>query len=232
MVCETAKVRYYEDKPERFAEFFDNEFPGIIPHLLSAEEVTSQFITHQKIPLKSVKCGKLGVKDGVVLLGDSSHTMTPFHAMGMITGLEDVRIFFEDFRDPGVAALGESPASDKPFCAPGTVEDYTEFRLPDVHAMVDLAAEHFHELRIGVRSPAARTKKIVEAFLSRWAPSWGWTTLYARIQFGHERFTMVRKKEMRQKKVMHRVLTGAVGVLTSAVLAGFLTLGQAAKSGN
>src|SRR5262245_52693954 len=127
MVCETAKVRYYEDHPEEFADFFDKEFPGIIPDLLSAEQVTRQFVSHQKISLKSVKCGTLGYKDSAVLLGDSSHTMTPFHAMGMITGLEDVRIFFQDFRDP-LAAAQEINNTEKPFCATGTVQAYTEFR--------------------------------------------------------------------------------------------------------
>jgi hypothetical protein len=63
--------------------------------------------------------------------------------------------------------------------------------------MVDMAAFHYHELRIGVRSTSARTKKIVEAWLSRWAPSLNWTPTYARIQFGHERLTVIRQKDAR-----------------------------------
>ncbi|EFQ92165.1 hypothetical protein PTT_10811 [Pyrenophora teres f. teres 0-1] len=210
MVCATDKVRYYEANPDEFADFFDEKFPGIVGPLLSKEEITRQFVKNLKIPLKSVKCGKLGYKDNAVLLGDSSHAMTPFHAMGMITGLEDVRIFFQDFRDPRVAAaqsLAEA-AETLPFCIPGTVQAYSEFRLPDVHAMVDMAASHYHELRIGVRSASARAKKIVEAWLSRWAPSLDWTTTYARIQFGHERFTAIREKDARQSSIVSAVLTG------------------------
>ncbi|KAG9378270.1 Kynurenine 3-monooxygenase [Pyrenophora tritici-repentis] len=168
MVCATDKVRHYEAHPEEFADFFDQKFPGIVGPLLSKEDITSQFVKNLKIPLKSVKTGKLGYKDNAVLLGDSSHTMTPFHAMGMITGLEDVRIFFQDFRDPRVAAAQSSGSTEPlPFCVPGTVQAYSEFRLPDVHAMVDMAASHYHELRIGVRSASARAKKIIEAWLSR-----------------------------------------------------------------
>lgn len=77
MVCDESKIRYYEKHLDEFADFFDNEFPGIIPKMLSREEITKQFAKNQKIPLKSVKCGKLGYKDNAVLLGDSSHAMTP-----------------------------------------------------------------------------------------------------------------------------------------------------------
>jgi kynurenine 3-monooxygenase len=198
MVCATDKVCYYEANPKELPDYFDETFPGIVGPLMSRAEIQRQFVANIKIPLKSVKCGKLGFKDNAVLLGDIFHAMTPFHAMGMITGLEDVRIFFEDFRDPFDAAMPAAAAADSPhFCAPGTIQAYTDFRLPDVHAMVDMAAFHYHELRIGVRSTSARTKKIVEAWLSRWAPSLNWTTTYARIQFGHERLTVIRQKDAR-----------------------------------
>ncbi|KAK2754487.1 hypothetical protein FQN54_006888 [Arachnomyces sp. PD_36] len=225
MVCDTQKLRYYEAHPEEFADFFAKEFPGIIPNLLSPEEITRQFVAHVKIPLKSIKCGKLGYKDNAVLLGDSSHTMTPFHAMGMITGLEDVRVFFEKFRDPAAAALPDEfdcagVKQEKSFCPPGTVQGYTDYRLPDVHAMVDLANEHYYELRIAVRSRAARTKKVADAFLGRWMPALDWTTLYARIQFGHERFSVVREKDARQKRITAMVLGAGALVVGSAAVAG------------
>ena len=86
--------------PEKIEGFFQAKYPGIIPDLLSAESATKQFIRQQHIALKSIKCGKFGYEDSGALLGDSSHTMAPFHAMGMIIGLEDVRVFFEDFVDP------------------------------------------------------------------------------------------------------------------------------------
>lgn len=229
MVCDTDKVRHYEANPSQFPDYFDATFPGIVGPLLSREEFQRQFVANLKIPLKSVKTGRLGFKDNAVLLGDSSHAMTPFHAMGMITGLEDARIFFEDFRDPFVSA---QPAATKAtaameeqhFCAPGTIQAYSDFRLPDVHAMVDMAASHYHEIRIGVRSTSARTKKIVEAWLSRWAPSLNRTTTYARIQFGHERFTVIREKDAKQSHIVSAVLTGtAVVVMGGAAVAGILS---------
>lgn len=196
MICQAEQVRYYEAHPKEFASFFDKEFPGIVGKLVSAEEITAQFVAHQKIPLKSVKLNKFGYKDDVLLLGDSAHMMTPFHAMGMIIGLEDVRIFFEQFRDPAQAASQSSA-----FCPEGTVAAYTAHRVSDVNTMVDMANEHYHELRYGVRSRFARARKACDNLLSRWVPFLGWIPLYARIQFTHERFSVIRKKEARQKNM-------------------------------
>ena len=199
MVAHTDVCRDLEEHPGKVETFFRTSHPGIIPGLLSAESATEQFIKNQHISLKSVKCGKFGYGDSGVLLGDSSHTMTPFHAMGMITGLEDVRVFFEEFVDP-------SHRIEKGFCPRGVVQKYSDHRRPDVQAMTDMAAEHYHELRIGVRSKANRSKKLVESVLQKYAPILDWATLYWRIQFSHERFSVVRKKEDRQKKIIKSFL--------------------------
>lgn len=222
MIAPSDKCHELEKHPEKFAEFFSKKYPGIIPDLMSAESVTEQFVNHQHISLKSVKCGKFGYEDSAVLLGDASHTMVPFHAMGMITGLEDVRVFFEDFIDPAHRERAEKGEADNTFCPPGVVDRYTEFRRPDVQAMTDMAVEHYDELRKGVKSKASRTKKIVEAILQKYMPSLGWATLYSRIQFGHERFTVVREKEDQQKKAIKSLIPSLF--LTGGVLATALFL--------
>ncbi|KAI0100556.1 kynurenine 3-monooxygenase [Nemania sp. FL0031] len=219
MVCRTDLVRHYESHPDGFANFFKEQFPGIVPQLLSEQEATAQFVTHQKIPLKSVKLNKFGFKNDVLLLGDSSHTMTPFHAMGMITGLEDVRIFFEDFRDQTLAPAIEDGVREKgtaPFCPENAVAAYSAYRVRDVNDMIDLTNEHYYELRHGVRSPFARARKVCDAMLSRWVPFLGWAPLYARVQFSHERFSVVRKKELWQKNIWNAV----IAVLVAAVIRG------------
>ena len=109
--------------PKKIERFFRARYPGIIPDLLSAESATEQFVRNQHISLKSIKCGKFGYKDSAILLGDSSHTMVPFHAMGMITGLEDVRIFFEEFIDPAHRTLADNGQAERPFVLPGWSND-------------------------------------------------------------------------------------------------------------
>ncbi|KAI8635440.1 kynurenine 3-monooxygenase [Xylariaceae sp. FL1651] len=221
MVCRTDIVRHYESHPAGFADFFKQQFPGIVPQLLSADEVTRQFLSHQKIPLKSVKLNRFGYRDEVLLLGDSSHTMTPFHAMGMITGLEDVRIFSEEFRGAQVpAGVGEDDqAGLRPFCPPGAVEAYTAHRVQDVNEMVDMANEHYYELRHGVRSPIARARKSWDTLLCRWMPFLGWVPLYARIQFSHDRISAIRIKEARQKNIANMMVMTTIGVCLYAMIA-------------
>ena len=139
--------------------------------------------------------------------------------MGMNTGLEDVRVFFEQFRDPAAGKFAEdNPDTTKlpPFCPEGTIDVYTRHRLPDVHSMIDLAHAHYYELRPGVRSTAKRSRKIFDAVISRWLPFLDWTTLYARIQFGNERFSDVVRKEKKQTQVVNGMVS-TLGVLISGV---------------
>ncbi|KAI0969003.1 kynurenine 3-monooxygenase [Xylaria arbuscula] len=214
MVCRTEQVRYYEAHPEEFVGFLNKQFPGIVPQLISAKQATAQFLAHQKIPLRSIKLNKFGYGDEVLLLGDSAHSMTPFHAMGMITGLEDVRIFFEGFRDPAGAATGASE-----FCLKGTIAAYTAHRVRDVSEMVDMANEHYYELRHGLRSRLARARKAGDILLSRWVPFLGWAPLYTRIQFTHERISVIRKMEARQQSIISLLFFASTTALLWIVVA-------------
>ena len=206
--------------PEKIEVWFRDRYPEIIPKLMSAQEVTQQFVGHQHISLKSIKCGTFGYKDSAVLLGDSSHSMTPFHAMGMITGLEDVRVFFEQFIDPAHAGLPCDGNSATGFCPPGTLQRYTEYRRPDVHAMTDMAEEHYYELRFGSRSRISRTVKGIQSLLQRHVPALGVATLYSRIQFSDERFSTIRTREEWQKKALKLFSegTGLMGILAIVLI--------------
>ena len=201
--------------PEKIEPWFRDRYPGIVPNLMSAQKVTQQFVDHQHISLKSMKCGTFGYEDSAVLLGDSAHSMTLFHAMGMITGLEDVRIMFEDFIDPAHAGLCCDEKRAMGFCPPGTLQRYTEYRRRDVHAMTDTAEEHYNELRFGSRSKISRAIKVIQSFLQRYIPALGVATLYWRIQFSHERFSTIRRREDSQKKSLKLFLQGTrlMGIL-------------------
>lgn len=202
MVIDTETCRELEQHPEKVEPFFRTRHPGVVPTLLSAESATKQFLNNQHIPLKSIKCGKFGYEDSGVLLGDAAHTMVPFHAMGMITGLEDVRVFFEEFIDPAHRSLQHRGQLERPFCPPGVIQKYSDHRQPDVHAMTDMSVEHYHELSVRVKSGLSRAEKRMETALQRYVPALGWATLYSRIQFGHERFSVIREKDHRQKSIL------------------------------
>ena len=206
MAIDRETCRELEKYPKKVEAFFRTRHPGIIPALLSAESATKQFVNNQHISLKSIKCGKLGYEDSGVLLGDSAHTMVPFHAMGMNTGLEDVRVLFEEFIDPAHRSIQHLGQLERPFCPPGTIQRYSDHRRPDVQAMTDMAVEHYHELSVGVKSSLSRTKKRIESALQKYAPALDWATLYWRIQFSHERFSVIRKKDARQNRILRSII--------------------------
>lgn len=87
-----------------------------------------------------------------------------------------------------------------------------------------MSHNHYEELRHGVRSPAARARKILDAVLCRYLPALDWTTVYARVQFGNERFSVVEKKEKRQRNIVTGAIYAVVFVVAFAILVGLKNL--------
>ena len=203
MVAPRADFRRLEQHPEEIKTYFSHKYPGVIPNLMSVEAVKEQFLYRERLSLVSIKCGQLGYGDSCVLLGDSSHTMVPFYGMGMNTGLEDVRIFFEEFIDSA-----HRRASHTTFCPTGMTQAYTEYRLPDVQAMTDIAAEHFNELKNGVPPKTDIPRKFVESKFQKHIPALDYKPLYSRIVFGHERVSVAKRKERIQKTLFNLLFSG------------------------
>ncbi|KAI8628989.1 hypothetical protein F5Y19DRAFT_435770 [Xylariaceae sp. FL1651] len=116
----------------------------------------------------------------------------------MIASLEDIPVFFQQSRD--LASETHTGADTGALClsvpmVPSLPNYVTAYRRPDIDDMVDLACEHHCELRHGIRSPTALARWAHDASLAHWVPFFGWTTLYARIQFGNERLIITRREE-------------------------------------
>ena len=140
--------------------------------------------------------------------------MVPFYGQGMNAGLEDVRVLFsflDKHDDPGSISQGRAAA----------LAEYTAFRVPDAHAINDLALQNYIEMRSSVLSPAYRLRKILEESLSKYFPGLGWQTKYSRVSFGNERYSDVAVKSERQGRVLIRAFMTAVGL---PILAGSILL--------
>ena len=150
--------------------------------------------------------------------------MVPFYGQGMNAGLEDVRILFDILDKHRTAAAGESGT-------PLTVSDtsqrdtalaeYSAVRVPDAHAINDLALQNYVEMRSSVLSPAYRLRKFLEESLSLYLPGLGWQTKYARVSFGNERYSEVVARSDYQGKVL---VWGFLGLVGLPVLAGGILL--------
>jgi kynurenine 3-monooxygenase len=76
-------------------------------------------------------------------------------------------------------------------------------------------------MRALVLSPAYRLRKFLEETISKYFPSLGWQTKYARVSFGNERYSEVVRRSEHQGKMLVRGFVGLVGV---PILAGGIAL--------
>lgn len=189
-----------ESSPTKLVEFFDFHFPGVCPDLIPPEELQNQFATNPHLPLISIKCSPHHFNSTAVILGDAAHAILPFYGQGLNAGLEDVRILFEIFDSHGVYAKND-PEHVKA-ARSAALSAYSKLRVPDAHMINDLSRRNYAEMRYGIKSRLYRLRKSVEESLDRFIPSLGWSSQYARVSFGNERYSEVEKVNKKQGRIL------------------------------
>lgn len=186
--------------------------------LIPPEELIASFNKNPHLPLISVKCQPYHYGSSVVIVGDAAHAMVPFYGQGMNAGLEDVRVLFsildkhaalEDNHptdtDTAVATETTTTTTEKTAAACKrrvALAEYTAIRVPDAHAINDLALENYIEMRASVLSRRYRLRKWLEEFMSVHVPRLGWQTKYSRVSFSNERYSEVVAKSDRQGRIL------------------------------
>lgn len=188
------------DASGKVVEYFDEKFPGVVPDLITEDDLRKQYTSNQHLPLISIKCTPYHYEDCGVIVGDAAHAMVPFYGQGMNAGLEDVRVLF-DFIDK------------HPNDRSKALREYTRERTPDAHAINDLAMGNYREMASDVRKPLYLLRKWVEEQLYLYVPSAGWATQYSRVTFSNLRYSKVIQASQRQAKILH----GVVGLALASV---------------
>uniref|UniRef100_A0A096M5H5 Kynurenine 3-monooxygenase n=1 Tax=Poecilia formosa TaxID=48698 RepID=A0A096M5H5_POEFO len=112
-------------------EFFQKYFPDAIP-LIGAATLRRDYFRLPAQAMVSVKCSPYHIGDKCVLMGDAAHAVVPFYGQGMNAGFEDCIVFDEimnQFNEDFSAVLPE----------------YSRVRVPDDHAIADLAMYNYVE---------------------------------------------------------------------------------------
>ena len=211
--------------------FFDEQFPGVIPDLISPPALLEQFSNNPHLPLISIKCSPHHFGSSCVIVGDAAHAMVPFYGQGMNAGFEDVRILYDildtnmtsrstAFRDDSDDS--EYKGNDKKTTQIRqrtlALQEYTAQRTIDCHAINDLALQNYVEMRSAVRSTRYRARKWIEERLNFCFPALGWSTQYARVSFGNDRYSDIQNAAARQGRIIRNTL---VVLFIAGTVAGF-----------
>lgn len=202
-----SKFTELDRNPNSIVPFFDANFPGVVPDLISASDLQRQYFANPHLPLISIKCSPYHFGSSVVIVGDAAHAMVPFYGQGMNTGLEDVRVLYDIF-DKHLAGIRDFKAVGK--ARANALEEYTSFRNPDAVVINDLALRNYQEMRSDVRSPTYKARKWIEEKLNEYFPSLGWATQYSRVSFGNERYSTVEAAAHYQQAILTQAFHGAV----------------------
>ncbi|PLN83333.1 kynurenine 3-monooxygenase [Aspergillus taichungensis] len=207
------------ESPETLVEFFDANFPGVCPDLIAPHALQEQFATNPHLPLISIKCNPHHYGSSVVIVGDAAHAVLPFYGQGLNAGLEDIRVLFESLDSSGLYDTEASP-SVRAQRRETALQQYTDHRSADTHAINDLSKQNYAEMRWGVKLPLYKLRKSVEESLDRYVPQLGWKTQYSRVSFSNQRYSDVIRAARHQGMVLGLGLGSLVisGVAVAGVL--------------
>uniref|UniRef100_A0A7N6BJ25 Kynurenine 3-monooxygenase n=1 Tax=Anabas testudineus TaxID=64144 RepID=A0A7N6BJ25_ANATE len=183
-------------------KFFQKYFPDTIP-LIGVDALKRDYFRLPAQAMVSVKCSPYHIDDKCVLMGDAAHAVVPFYGQGMNAGFEDCIVFdemMEQFNEDFSAVLPE----------------YSRVRVPDDHAIADLAMYNYIEMRAHVNSKWFLFRKHVDNLLHFLMPK-TIIPLYTMVTFTRTRYHEAVQRWHWQNKVINRGLLMSV---SGAVLGG------------
>lgn len=190
---------------DQVIEFFQTYFPDAIP-LIGAETLKRDYFRLPAQAMVSVKCSPYHLGDKCVIMGDAAHAVVPFYGQGMNAGFEDCLVFNEIMDQ-----LNEDFGA--------VLAEYTRVRVPDDHAIADLAMYNYIEMRAHVNSKWFRFRKYVDDLLHIIMPR-TIIPLYTMVTFTRTRYHEAVNRWHWQDKVINQGLfiSGTAAVLGGTYL--------------
>uniref|UniRef100_A0A8C2TKP5 Kynurenine 3-monooxygenase n=1 Tax=Coturnix japonica TaxID=93934 RepID=A0A8C2TKP5_COTJA len=177
---------------EQVLDFFQTYFPDSIP-LIGEQELKHDFFLLPAQAMISVKCSSYHLSNRCVLMGDAAHAVVPFYGQGMNAVSSQLALCF---LSPGA-------------CLP----EFSRLRVPDDHAISDLAMYNYVEMREHVNSTWFIFRKRINNLLHTLMPS-TIIPLYTMVTFSRIRYHEVLQRWKWQEKIINRGLfiMGAAGL--------------------
>ncbi len=169
--------------------FFEKTFPDAIPMM---PDLVERYMRNPISTLMTVRCEPWNYKDQVLLLGDSAHAMVPFYGQGMNCGFEDCTVLNE--------MLDEADGNWE-----GLLDRFSEQRVPDGNAIIDLALDNYIEMRDLTGDPEFLLQKKIEAKFAALYPN-KWMPLYSQVTFSDIRYSEAYRNGKKQDALMKQIL--------------------------
>jgi kynurenine 3-monooxygenase len=174
---------------EQVSDFFKKTFPDAVPMMPT---LLDDYFENPTSTLVMVRCSPWNYQDKVLLLGDAAHAIVPFYGQGMNCGFEDCTVFDEMLEQSN-----------------GNWDDllnrFSEQRVPDGNAILDLALQNYVEMRDLTADPDFLLRKKIEAKFNKLYPNL-WLPLYSQVTFSHIRYSEALKNGFEQDKIMNQIM--------------------------
>ncbi|OTF81139.1 kynurenine 3-monooxygenase-like protein [Euroglyphus maynei] len=179
------------DNEKKLLNFFQKYFPDSIS-LLTREGLIRTFFSTKPSPLISIKCKPYNYEDKVLLMGDAAHAMVPFYGQGMNCGFEDCIILDE---------LLDQHGNDK---LNSVLDIFTEKRVDNCHAIIDLAMYNYVEMRDLVNKRSFLIRKTFDNLMYRLFPTI-WIPLYSMVTFSRQPYQRCIRDKRWQDEMIDRI---------------------------
>ena len=174
---------------EQVSDFFNEIFADAVPLMPT---LLDDYFENPTSTLIMVRCNPWNYQDDVLLLGDAAHAIVPFYGQGMNCGFEDCTVFNEMYDE----ANGNWD---------GLLSKFSNQRVPDGNAILDLALNNYVEMRDLTADPEFLLQKKIEAKFSKLHPEL-WLPLYSQVTFSNIRYSDALKNGEAQNKLMQEIL--------------------------
>lgn len=171
-----------KDNCERFFKKYYPEMFDLIPNFLEnfTRSPINEFIT--------TKTSKWFYEDWIVLIGDASHTVTPFYGQGMNTALEGCWVLADCIK------RNENNLQE-------AFKEYQTLRKKHTDILADLSVKNFIELKDKVRYPSVDLMKNINFFLEKLFPR-KWQPLYTMVAHTTIPFADAVNIEKKQNRIL------------------------------
>jgi kynurenine 3-monooxygenase len=174
---------------EQVSAFFDKTFPDAVEMMPT---LLDDYFGNPTSTLIMVRCTPWNYKEDVVLIGDAAHAIVPFYGQGMNCAFEDCTVFHEMHEE----ANGNWD---------GLLGRFSERRVPEGNAILDLALQNYVEMRDLTADPNFLLQKKIEAKFSKIYPE-KWIPLYSQVTFSHIPYSQAIKNGKVQDEIMAEIL--------------------------